>query len=109
MRLPALFITVALLACAPAPSVTTGATPNRGDDRLNDADRARQALSRLTFGARPGDLAMLERIGVNTWIDQQLHPARIADPVADSVLGLLEITNKSALELAADHPQANEF
>jgi uncharacterized protein (DUF1800 family) len=48
-------------------------------------------------------------MGVNAWLDLQLHPERIPDPVADSVLGLLDITNKTAFELAADHPQANEY
>ena len=76
---------------------------------LDDAARARQAVSRLTFGARPGDVAAVERTGVNRWIERQLHPESIPDPVADSVLDRLEITHKSAFELAADHPQPGEF
>ncbi|HXD47252.1 MAG TPA: DUF1800 domain-containing protein [Gemmatimonadaceae bacterium] len=76
---------------------------------LTGADRARQVLSRLTFGARPGDVAAAERMGIDRWIDRQLHPESIPDPVADSVLDLLEIAHKSAFELAADHPRPNEY
>ena len=76
---------------------------------LTGADRARQVLSRLTFGARPGDVAAVERMGIDRWIDRQLHPESIPDPVADSVLDLLEIAHKSAFELAADHPRPNEY
>ncbi len=106
-----LTLCAALLACSPAIQVTTGAAPVAplAGASLNDADRARQALSRLTFGARPGDLAGVEKIGVSAWVDLQLHPERIPDLAADSVLDKLEIAHKSAFELFADHPQANEF
>ena len=100
-----------------AAALATLATSNAGAQRapgpasasLSPADRARQAASRLTFGARPADLAAIERVGVNAWLERQLHPERIPDRLADSVLDVLDITHKSAFELAADHPQANEF
>jgi len=103
-------IVAAVAACAAAAPMTTAAAQRTAGpaSSLSGADRARQALSRLTFGARPGDLAAIERIGVKAWMERQLHPERIHDRVADSVLDLLDITHKSALELIADHPQANE-
>ena len=33
-----------------------------------------QALNRLTFGPRPGDVQQVNAIGLKKWIDQQLHP-----------------------------------
>ncbi len=97
-------------ACAPAVSLTTtGARTVAPNAALGDADRARQALDRLTFGARPGDLETVERMGVSHWIDRQLHPESIPDAVADSVLDRLAITHKTAFQLAADYPQPNEF
>ena len=111
----ALLIGTALAGCvqsvqvAPTtPSTTGGGSANRNAP-LNDADRARQALSRLTFGARPGDLAMVERMGVNAWVEQQLYPERMADRAAESVLDGLDITHKTAFELVADHPTALEL
>jgi uncharacterized protein (DUF1800 family) len=105
------------VACAPALQTTgAAATASRvsrlsadASARLTDIDRARQAVSRLTFGARPGDVDAVARIGVDRWINRQLHPESIPDPVADSILDRLEITHKSGFELAADHPRANEF
>ena len=63
----------------------TGAWPVSGvaADRFGDklpADRqAVHVLSRLTFGARAGDLAEVKRLGVEKWIDLQLHPERIPE------------------------------
>ncbi len=44
-------------------------------------------LRRATFGPTPGDADNLAKMGINAWIDQQLNPTSIADPVADGVLG----------------------
>ena len=107
----AIIASVVAAACVrPKPHTPTSASPSPTTEGPLDAEgRARQAISRLTFGARAGDLAEIERIGVHAWVDRQLHPTTIADPVADSVLGLLEITHKTAFELYADHPQPNEY
>jgi uncharacterized protein (DUF1800 family) len=115
MRKKRRFLAVLLVvasACATSSStVHTDAPSTRssGGDRFDDASQARQALNRLTFGARAADLATIERMGVLGWLDWQLHPERITDPVADSVLDLLDITHKDAFELYADHPQPNEY
>jgi len=90
------------------PGALTAQKSTTRSTSLTGADRARQALNRLTFGARPGDLAAVQRMGVKAWVERQLHPERIPDGSADSVLDRLEISHKSAFELAADHPQANE-
>jgi hypothetical protein len=37
------------------------------------------ALTRLTFGPRPGDVEAVRKMGLKKWIDQQLHPERIAE------------------------------
>ncbi len=99
-----------LTSCGASKPIATAASPAARDDAsLDDAGRARQLLSRLSFGARASDVAEVQHLGVDAWLDRQLHPQRIADPVADSVLGLLDITNKTAFELYADHPQPNEY
>ena len=35
------------------------------------------ALNRLTFGARPGDIQQIRSVGLDKWVEQQLHPERI--------------------------------
>jgi uncharacterized protein (DUF1800 family) len=41
--------------------------------------RAEHALNRLAFGARPGDVERVLRVGVDRWIEGQLHPEGIDD------------------------------
>jgi uncharacterized protein (DUF1800 family) len=36
-------------------------------------------LNRLTFGPRPGEVEQVRRLGVDKWIEQQLHPDRIPE------------------------------
>ena len=45
----------------------------------NDPDAVEHALSRLTYGARPGDVERVQRISLATWIDQQLDPSGLDD------------------------------
>lgn len=43
-------------------------------------DRAQHVLNRLTYGPRPGDLKAVEEMGVERFIDQQLHPESLRIP-----------------------------
>jgi uncharacterized protein (DUF1800 family) len=61
----------ALLAC----TLLLAASPAK----LTEHQRALHALNRLGFGPRPGDVDRVAKLGVDRWIDQQLHPERIAD------------------------------
>ena len=38
-----------------------------------------QALNRLTFGPRPADVEQVRHLGLEKWIDLQLHPERIQE------------------------------
>jgi uncharacterized protein (DUF1800 family) len=44
-----------------------------------ERERAEHALNRLAFGARPGDVDRVVRMGVDRWIEAQLQPQSIAD------------------------------
>ncbi|MGZ8780541.1 MAG: DUF1800 domain-containing protein [Thermoanaerobaculia bacterium] len=50
----------------------------------SERQRAEHALNRLGFGARPGDVDRVMRMGVDRWIEQQLHPERIDDRAVDA-------------------------
>ena len=47
--------------------------------QMDEQKQAVHALNRLTFGPRPGDVDHVLAIGVDKWIDQQLHPEKIND------------------------------
>ena len=70
------------------------------DSQLTERERALHALNRLAFGPRPGDVDRIMKDGVNRWIDQQLHPERIADRALDTRLAgmsTLELSNADLL------------
>ena len=46
---------------------------------LPKEDQLHHALARLTFGETPGSVAELRQIGLARWVDEQLHPERIAE------------------------------
>ncbi len=71
---------------------------------LSEHDRALHALGRLTFGPRPGDLGKVMATGVDNWIEQQLNPAAIANPVLDTRLAGYRTLRLAPRELAQTFP-----
>src|SRR5438034_9038308 len=63
--------------------------PKQKNSKLSDERRAALVLSRLTFGARPGDFEHVKTIGVDAFIDQQLDPDSIDDAAVAAKLGKL--------------------
>lgn len=49
-------------------------------------DEVSHAISRLTFGARPGEYARVSQLGVKAFIEEQLAPARIEDWMCERVM-----------------------
>lgn len=63
------------------------------------------ALNRLTFGARAEDLDAIERMGVDNWIERQLHPAEIPEnPVLEAKLAPLDTLGMTTAELVRHYP-----
>ncbi|HET7789798.1 MAG TPA: DUF1800 domain-containing protein [Gemmatimonadales bacterium] len=55
--------------------------PAQGPATLTPRDSALHALNRLAYGPRPGEVERVAGMGVLNWIDAQLQPDRIPDPV----------------------------
>ncbi len=67
--------------------------------------RIEQALSRLTFGPRPGDAAQVKAIGLKAWIDLQLHPNRVEEnPVLIEKLKTFDTLTLSSEKLVREYP-----
>lgn len=49
------------------------------EQKLSPDRQIVQALNRLTFGPRAGDIEEVRRIGLAKWMEQQLHPDQIAE------------------------------
>ncbi len=54
------------------------------EQRLSADRQIVQALNRLTYGPRPGDVEEVSKVGVIKWMEQQLHPEQIPE---SAVLG----------------------
>jgi hypothetical protein len=94
MRTPPLLLVVGSLAGLLAVAA--------GRDRLAERERAIHALDRLAFGPRPGDVERVAATGVDRWIDQQLHPERLAeDPAIEPRLPGQDVLSLSNGELIA--------
>ncbi|MFN0105131.1 MAG: DUF1800 domain-containing protein [Bryobacteraceae bacterium] len=73
--------------------------------KLTKEQRALHAANRLTFGPTAGDLAAIRKLGVDKWIDRQLHPGKIAeDPALLERLKKYDSLNMSTAELIEKYP-----
>ncbi len=72
-----------------------------------DSATALHLLNRLTFGPRPGDIARVQRLGIQRWLDEQLDPARISDPVQGAVRERYAEAFAPPAELYAEYPPPN--
>ena len=66
--------------------------------------RAAQALNRLAFGPRPGDVERVQQIGVDKWIELQLHPEKIDDPVVEPRLASFRTLRMRTQEIVENFP-----
>ena len=65
-----------------------------------DARTVLHVLNRLGFGARPGDIERVQKMGLAKYIDEQLAPERIPDAELDARLASFETLAMSTRELA---------
>ena len=99
------------LAQQPGPGAPRGAKQSQralaSSVREQTADQqVMQVLNRLAFGPRPGDAAAVRSIGVDAWIDQQLHPERIKDDAMDEMLARYPMLQQDQSALAAQYAEA---
>ena len=66
----------------------------------NDDRTIAHALNRMAFGARPGDVERVRAMGLDRYIEQQLHPEKISDNEATSRITALTTVRMRSRELA---------
>jgi uncharacterized protein (DUF1800 family) len=87
-----LTLTVAIVA------VSTSAATLPNDDRA-----IVHVLSRTGFGPRPGDVERIRAMGLQRYIDEQLHPERIPDAAIASRLAGLTTIGMSSRQIAEQY------
>ena len=100
-------LTVAALGLAANLVHTAARAGGPFDQRLSPDRQILQALNRLTFGPRPGDVEEVRRIGLNQWIDLQLHPDQIPEnPLLEQRLKPLESLRMDLAAVVKDYTPA---
>ncbi len=66
------------------------------------------ALNRLAYGQRPGDVEAIRLMGLETWIDKQLHPESIDDAALDHRLEKYPTITMSSTKLLEEFPPPNQ-
>ncbi|HTT22019.1 MAG TPA: DUF1800 domain-containing protein [Candidatus Sulfotelmatobacter sp.] len=66
--------------------------------------RAAHALNRLSFGPRSGDVQAVMAMGVDHWIELQLHPEKVTDKDIESRLEPFRTLRMSTKEILEDFP-----
>lgn len=108
MKRSLLLVATATIAAATLPflSLFAAGTPGPFETRLPPDRRVIQVLNRLTFGPRPGDVEEVRRIGLEKWIDLQLHPERIPEsPVLETRLEPYETLRMDFVTVLKDYMQ----
>src|SRR5215213_8352462 len=76
---------------------------------LTEEQRIVHVLNRLGFGARPGDVERVKTFGLEKYINQQLSPEKINDPVAENKVKDLTVLNMTTAELYEKYPQPGQL
>jgi uncharacterized protein (DUF1800 family) len=105
-RIPGLlYLVILLVSIAPAAKKKAKAPAAAPAAQMTADQKALHALNRLTFGARAADLDEVKRVGVEQWIELQLHPADIAEnPALEAKLLPLDSLRMSTAEMLTRYP-----
>jgi uncharacterized protein (DUF1800 family) len=80
--------------------------PSQSDaaKKLTEEQKVAHLLDRATFGARPGDVERVMKLGWEKYLDEQLRPERISDQAVEQKLKSIESIHLSSAELAKNYP-----
>jgi uncharacterized protein (DUF1800 family) len=87
--------------------VTAGvyaAKKNKTAGAMDEQKRALHALDRLTFGPRPGDVQSVTTMGVEKWIEFELHPEKIDNAAMQARLAGYRTLEMSSREMLFEFP-----
>ena len=89
----------------PKPARQQASQKTPAPPRMTPDEAAIHVLNRLSFGPRPGDVEQVKSMGVERWIEQQLHPADIAqNPVLEAKLAPLDTLTMPTVEMVRHYP-----
>jgi uncharacterized protein (DUF1800 family) len=75
---------------------------------LTEDEAITHALNRLGYGPRPGDIERIRKIGLETWITQQLHPETINDDALRPRLAEYATLSMTPAALITEYPRPDQ-
>jgi uncharacterized protein (DUF1800 family) len=103
LRLSHCLLAVLLSALIPSSRITAAPGPSSAVPANADDKTIVHVLNRLGFGAVPGDVERVRRMGLEKYIDQQLRPETIPDQGMSTHLAGLDTLTLNSHELAEDY------
>jgi uncharacterized protein (DUF1800 family) len=85
------------------------ATASPAPTRISEDQKITHVLNRLGFGARPGDIERVQKIGIQAYIEEQLRPERINDAEAESKVADLNSLTMSRSKLLEQFPDPQQL
>jgi uncharacterized protein (DUF1800 family) len=73
--------------------------------QTTDLAKITHVLNRIGFGARPGDVERVQKIGLREYIEQQLHPESISDTRAEARVSQFASLRMSQDEVFEQYPE----
>jgi uncharacterized protein (DUF1800 family) len=77
--------------------------------KASDEQEIKHVLNRLGFGARPGDIERVQKLGVREYIEQQLHPERINDALAEEKTATFSSLGMKRQDLFEEYPNPQQL
>ena len=74
---------------------------------LSEAQKVLHVLNRVSFGPRPGDIERVRKMGIEKYVEQQLHPESIDDTGIDTRLTDFPSISMSVAEMNTRYIQPN--
>ena len=87
----------------------TASTVSPAPQKVSDEQQIKHVLNRLGFGARPGDIERVQKLGIREYIEQQLHPDRINDALADEKAATFTSLKMKRTELFDEYPNPGQL
>ena len=75
---------------------------------LTEDEAILHALNRLAYGPRPGDVERIRQMGLEKWIEQQLHPESIDDQRCSQRLQRYPTLTMSSKQLLEEFPRPKQ-
>jgi uncharacterized protein (DUF1800 family) len=72
--------------------------------QIEGEQRALHVLNRLTFGPRAGDVAAVQKMGIDKWFEQQLEPGSIDDSSLEARLAMFPAMKLEQADLMRKYP-----